>query len=333
MSSTPSSVPPNAPTSGYSATPGYLPPGTPPEQGPADVAAKRPGEIKLVSRSMLFYWWPVWFVAFACAIWTYFENDRLAVVPAGTTVKAAVPSGDGVRPLTPDEVNNPDAYKPTAFILTPDPGKKSWRYDEEPVGNAVRLSAPADGTAANEPWPTRISRHPALGMAFVLTLLMVIFTTNVPLRGLWSFVVFLLMALIIVIISLIPGAWDTIARTVSSWLVYINLATYLIIGGVVFALWALAFFVFDPRQFVIFAPGQIRVCEHIGDSVEAYSSAGVQLVKHRDDPFRHLLLGFGSSDIVLKFATGDRREIRIPNVLGLSFDIKEVEQMIRTVPS
>ena len=71
----------------------------------------------------------------------------------------------------------------------------------------------------------------------------------------------------------------------------------------------------------------------VADCVEAFSSAGVQLTKQRDDPFRHLLLGFGSSDLVIKFSTGDRREVRIPNVLGLNFSIARVEDMIRTVPS
>lgn len=329
MSSTPSPLPPN---SGYVtpsgqppvAPPNYLPPGTPPDQGAVDRAGKRPGEIKVIGRSMLFYWWPVWAVAFFCAAWTFLEDNRLAVLPSGGKLEVA---GNVTTTQNGKEVETPAAL---TFTL-PAEKAKAWHYnDGQPARTAVELSAAPEG---NEPFPTRISRHPALGMAFVITLLMVVFTTNVPLRGLWSLVVFLLLFLIVVIISLIPGAWEGIGRTLSSWLVYMNLATYLIIGGVVFILWAVAFFIFDPRQFVIFAPGQIRVCEHIGDAVEAYSSSGVQLTKQRDDPFRHMLLGFGSSDIVLKFAHGDRREIRIPNVLGLSFDMKEVEQMIRTVPS
>jgi hypothetical protein len=213
-------------------------------------------------------------------------------------------------------------------VFIPDPKDTKWKYEDHPIGAAVELSR-VDG---NQPWQTRVSQYPGLGLVFVITLLLVIFTTNVPLRGLWSFVVFLLIALIVVIISLLPGAWGNIWKTLSSWLVYMNLATYLIIGGVVFALWAVAFFVFDPRQFVIFAPGQIRVCEHIGDAIEAYSTVGVQLKKERDDPFRHFLLGFGSSDLVIKFASGDR-EVRIANVLGLNFSISRVEEMIRTVPS
>lgn len=326
--STPGSTP-TPPPPGYS---NAVPPGS--IAGPQEAAAKRPGEIKLISRSMLFYWWPVWAVAFFCALWTFIEDNRLAVLPSHTRVFGAVKEElkdkdgntvEGVRVLNPDG----ELVRPDRFVIDPGEKNKNWKYEDHPLGNAVSLSR----TEGNEPWTTRVSQHPGLGMAFVFTLLLVIFTTNVPLRGLWAFVALLLIALVVVIISLVPGAWDNIGRTLSSWLVYINLATYLIIGGVVFIIWAVAFFIFDPQQFVIFAPGQIRVCEHIGDAVEAYSSAGVQLTKQRDDPFRHLLLGFGSSDLILKFSTGDRREIRIPNVLGLNFSIARVEDMIRTVPS
>ena len=296
---------------------------------PKDAVEQKPGEIKLISRSMLFYWWPVWAVAFFCAAWTYFEDNRLAVLPSRTQVLPAVKDDAGVRVVPTDATEGGEANRPNSFVVVPNPKDTNWKYEDHPMGNAVGLSK----VEGNEPWPVRVSRHPALGVGFVLTLLMVIFTTNVPLRGLWSFVVLLLVALIVVIISLIPGAWGNIWKNLSSWLVFMNLAAYLIIGGVVFILWAIAFFVFDPRQFVIFAPGQIRVCEHIGDAVEAFSSYGVQLTKQRDDPFRHFLLGFGSSDLIIKFATGDRREVRIPNVLGLNFKIAAVEDMIRTVPS
>jgi hypothetical protein len=292
-----------------------VPPGS--TQDAKRAVTPKPGEIKLIGRSMLFYWWPVWVVAFICAAWTLVEDNRLAVLPSGGAVtETAWVEGDTAHPK--------------AFTYTlPDDKAKKLNYPEQPIRDAVELSK----DPKNDAWPTRISRHPLLGVIFVLTLLVVIFTTNVPLRGLWSFVVLLLVALVIVIISLVPGAWDQIFKLFARFLVYINMGAYLFIGGVVFGLWAVAFFIFDRRQFVIFSPGQIRVCEHIGDAVEAYSTVGVQLTKQRDDPFRHLLLGFGSSDLIIKFATGDRREVRIQNVLGLNFNIAQVEDMIRTVPS
>lgn len=298
-------------------------PSVPEQTGPVDMAEKRPGEIKLVSRSMLFYWWPVWVVAFFCAAWTFIENNRLAILPADGRV-TVMEGADGVVEAG-DGKNHPKAF---VYTLSDEKAKK-LNYEAQPIRDAVELSRDPN----NQAWPTRISRHPGIGMTFVFTLVLVIFTTNVPLRGLWSFVMLLLLALIIVIISLIPGAWDKIFEGFQALKVHINLAGYLFIGSAVFILWAIAFFLFDPRQFVVFAPGQVRVCEHIGDAVEAYSTIGVQLTKERSDPFRHLLLGFGSADLVIKLSSGDRREFKIANVLGLNFKMAAVEEMIRTVPN
>ncbi len=57
------------------------PPGAPPPPPPP---AKR--EITLISHSMLFYWWPIWLLGFTMAAVTYFEKDRLAILPEGSTV-------------------------------------------------------------------------------------------------------------------------------------------------------------------------------------------------------------------------------------------------------
>jgi hypothetical protein len=98
----------------------------------------------------------------------------------------------------------------------------------------------------------------------------------------------------------------------------------------VYILWAVATFIFDRRSYVIFTPGQIRVCEHIGASVETYNTFGVGMEKQRDDLFRHYILGFGSGDLILK-APGAKHEIKLPNVLGIGWRLKHVEDMLRSV--
>src|SRR5262245_26396606 len=55
---------------------------TPADRAPEGAAANR--EITLISHSMLFYWWPIWVVGYVMALITYFENNRLAVVPDGS---------------------------------------------------------------------------------------------------------------------------------------------------------------------------------------------------------------------------------------------------------
>ena len=66
----------------------YPPPGATVVSG---VETRANNEIKLISHSNLFYWWPIWMLAFFMAAWTYFENNRLAIVPADGTL---TPIGD-----------------------------------------------------------------------------------------------------------------------------------------------------------------------------------------------------------------------------------------------
>jgi hypothetical protein len=300
-------------------TPGPTPNNYPPSSVPSGGPVSRASEIKLISHSNLFYWWPVWVFAFFMAGWTYFENNRLAIVPAGSTFAQ-------MKDKNPDGAEAP---APGRYTLTYDAGK----HRELDASLNDQSGSAALSAAKNEPFPMRVSRHPSMGVFFLVVLMLTVVVTNVPLRGLWAFMVLLTIALVSVIITLIPGAWDKIFESIAGLRIHINMAGYFFIGVATVVLWALAVFVFDRRAYVIFTPGQIKVCEHIGAAVEAFPTMGVVLTKQRDDLFRHYIFGFGSGDLILKFQTGDRRELRIPNVLGIGWQLKAVEDMLRTLPS
>jgi hypothetical protein len=260
-------------------------------------------EVKLVSHSNLFYWWPVWVLAFFMAAWTYVENHRLVIVPSGGSVSKV---DDG-------------------YLLKFPPGAHTPVLD-----NAVEFTKANRAGEELQVFRPRVSQQASLGAIFVIGLLLTIVITNVPLRGLWSFVAIILIVLLALIISLLK-AWDQIFEAVGELKIHINLAGYLFIGVAVFVLWALATFVFDRRSYIIFTPGQIRVCEHIGASVQTYNTMGVGLEKQRDDLFRHYILGFGSGDLIVRTSGPDRHEIKMPNVLGIGWRLKTVEDMLLTV--
>ncbi len=259
----------------------------------------RPNEIKLISHSNLFYWWPVWALAFFMSIWTWVEDHRLAIVPPGGS---ATQKGRGTYELSFGD-------KPeTASLET-----------------AVRVSSSGSTDPAFRP---RVSQQAWLGAVFVIGLVLTIAITNVPLRGLWSFVAIILIVVLALFISLLKE-WDRIFEMLGNLHIYINMAGYLFIGISVFILWALATFVFDRRSYIIFTPGQIRVCEHIGAAVKVYDTFGIHMEKQRDDLFRHLILGFGSGDLIVRTAGAERNEIKLPNVLGIGWRIQTVENMLR----
>ena len=277
--------------------------------------ADRLKEIKLISHSPLFYWWPVWLVCFIFAFITMLGDGHMAILPGKARV---TPVPESKRKF---EFNFDDSKERTGGYPI--------------LENAVEHSKPAD---YQEPFPMKVIESPAYGVLFCVLLVITIMVTNIPLRGLWSFVVLLGFALIAVVISLIPGAWDSIFKSIQYLKIHINMAGYLTIGVLVFIAWLISTFFFDRRAYILFSQGQIKLCEHIGDSVEAFPTLGVTLTKQRDDLFRHWIYGgrflgpkFGTGDLILKFSSGDRREIRFSNVRGLDYFLPRVEELIKPI--
>ncbi len=263
-------------------------------------------EIKLISHSTLFYWWPVWVFGFFMAIWTGIENHRFAVLPPDARITTSKTLPDGEK----------------EYILKTKAAKLPKPL-EDSIAKADQNAAEAD-----QVFPTHISQRAWLGSLFVVILVVTIFITNVPLRGLWSFMVILAIIVLSLIVTVFNG-WDDLYERVANLRVYINMAGYLTISTAIFLIWSIATFIFDRRTFIVFMPGQIKVCEHIGASVRTYDASGVTFEKQRDDLFRHYILGFGSGDLVVRTAGAERHEIRLHNVLGIGWKLAPVEDLLR----
>ena len=273
---------------------------------PASTPGATPGkrEITLVSHSMLFYWWPIWLLGFTMALITWMEDHRLAIVPADTT--AAVTSSD---------------EKATTYAIAVKKGQETKSLSEA----AEKSKTPGETTRI---FPTRVSTKAWMGPLFCVVLLLTVVITNVPLRGLWSFLVLLMMLILALSISLIPNGWDDLLRTLGHLHIYINMAGYLFIATVVFVLWAVSVFIFDQRTYIVITPGQIKVCEHVGASIRTFDTVGMSFEKQRDDLFRHWLLGFFSGDLIVRTSGAERETLRLPNVLWIGWRLEEVHTLL-----
>lgn len=271
---------------------------------PAGTPGATPGkrEITLVSHSMLFYWWPIWVLGFTMAIITWTEDHRLAIVPSAITVQSQA------RPDT------------TEFTVAVKKGQET-----KSLTNAVDESKTPQNTRV---FPTRVSTKAWMGPLFCVVLLLTVVITNVPLRGLWSFMVLLLLLIIALLITLIPDGWDKVLGKLGDLHIYINMAGYLFIATVVFVLWAVSVFIFDQRTYMVITPGQIKVCEHIGAAIRTFDTVGMSFEKQRDDLFRHWLLGFFSGDLIVRTSGAERETIRLPNVLWIGWRLEEVQKLL-----
>jgi hypothetical protein len=267
-------------------------------------------EIRIVSHSSLFYWWPVWAIGFLMAVITLVDNHLMAVVPNGTQA-ALVPAGVTAQA---ELLSKPET-------LTP-------------LGNREVLIAPGD-TSHKAPSMEQPRLHMAnnknLGVFFCTVLLLVIATTNIPLRGLWS--ALLIVTVIFTIILFAVLGWLAMVMEEFHLLdIRINVGGSLFISTILFALWLATLVLFDQQIYMVFTPGQLRVRLAIGEGETAYDTRGMTIQKQRTDLFRHWILGFGSGDLLVNTSGAQSHHFDLPNVLFLGRKVKAIENMLRSMP-
>jgi len=247
----------------------------------------------------------VWVLGFIFTLWTWAEGTRAVLVPHNTTIVA--------HPR--DEVKATYHLESDDFRMKPD----------DP--NADRLVQYRHGNPESRQ-PPRISAKPWMGASYCVVLLIVIAITNIPLRGLWSVVVIVTVILFAVIFAL-AGLWDDIFHALGGLHVYIGMAGYLFISVVLAILWLISMLIFDRQIYITFEPGQMKVCEEVGSGEKSYDTMGMSIEKHRDDIFRHWVLGLGSGDLTVRTSGANSHQFTLNNVLFVSKKLQQIEQMQR----
>jgi hypothetical protein len=268
----------------------------------------KPGEIVIVCHSPLFYWWPVWLVGFIVTILTLIDGHRMALVPRGT-----------------------EPSEGTTKVLIQKPGEKNPTYQDRevlivPEGKHLPEQVKSDGSKEVIKPTVRMAVSKNYGILFMMILLVVIFITNVPLRGLWSLFVIIFIVLLSVIFAQ-AGVWEALVNRTRLLAIHMNLGGYLFMSLAIFIIWLVNFFFFDRQFYMIFTPGQVRVHLEIGAGETVYDTSGMVFQKQRSDLFRHWILGFGSGDLIVRPA-GGQQHIDLPNVLSVGRRVKEIEKKL-----
>jgi hypothetical protein len=280
-------------------TPTPTAPAAPP--APRPPGGDQPAEIVIFSHSSLFYWWPVWVTGFLMAAYTFWAGDRMLVVPPGTRVEEV------------DVRAGADKAEKRPALVT-DKGKRLYTRTQE------------DGTEETEQPRFFMAHSKNPGVLFVFVLLLVITITNIPLRGLWSVLILIVLVMLTIVFAQ-AGIWDRILSRGRLLAIHINFAGYLVIAAFVFGIWLLNFAFFDRQIYMIFTPGQMRVRKEIGGGETVFDTTGMVLHKQRSDLFRHWILGFGSGDLVVR--PNNAQAIDLPNVLAVGRRVKEIERMLK----
>ncbi len=268
-----------------------------PQSQPVTTPANK--EIKIVSHCTLFYWWPVWAVGFLLGLLSLIWGERMVVVPDGTQV-----------------AHNANVN---------DPGKKETLESREVYILPLSYKDQA-------PEPRLHTWHgKGFGVLFATVTLLVIVITNVPLRGMWSFMVIFLVIALSIIFGL-ANWWGHILTWFSLLDIRINAGGYFYLSTILFLVWLFTVLVFDKQIYMVFTPGQFKVCTEVGGGEQVYSTLGMTLEKQRSDLFRHWILGLGSGDLIVKTTGAQAHHFEMQNVLFINRKKQQIEDMVRKIP-
>jgi hypothetical protein len=291
-------------------------PPTPPSKPVPPVSSVPPPpttreEITIYSHSNLFYWWPIWALGFLFGVLTFFSHHVMAIVPNEIEVSRTwlVQSAPGEDP------------KPREGILVVNDGKHHLPPATK-INNA--LEPP-------EKPHLKVSGQKDFGMVFVLVLLFVIATTNVPLRGLWS-VVAILVVLMLLLMAERSGMLGQIVDLYRLIDIRINMAGYMLLATGLIIPWLQAFFFWDHQIYIRFTPGQMRVVTAVGSGEQVYDTQGMTVEKQRSDFFRNVVIAGpfgGSGDLIVRTSGAQAHQFELHNVLGISRKVSQIEEMLR----
>jgi hypothetical protein len=260
----------------------------------------RPREVVVISHSPLFYWWPVWAIGFVMAALSYFDGFQMAFVPTGTeAVRGAQIVGkeqDGPRDVL---------IAPEGQHLPPE------SYSDELKQPRLRVSA---------------SSTP--GIVWMTILCIVVVVTHLQLRGVWSLVAIILIGFVILLLSFLR-LWDPIVRSIHVLDIHINAFGYLSISLFLFVIWLITFLVLDRMKYMIFTRGRLRVRMLVGEGEKVYDTRGMVFQRHRDDLFRHWLLGLGTADLTVFTSGANAQQIEMPNVFGIGHKLALINTMLQ----
>jgi hypothetical protein len=261
-------------------------------------ADARPLEVVVVSHTPYFYWWPLWAVGFLMAGLTYWYGDPIAFLPPGTTAKqgARVEGYDG----------------PQDILVFP----------------AGRPLPPAFGPDEVRQPRLRMAASNNLGIIWTLTLCFCVVVTHVPLRGVYSIILIIVLGLTAVLLAFL-GLWDALLRAARGVDIHLTAAGYLLISLFLFVIWLFTFLLYDRLVYMVFTRGQLRVCKAVGLGETVYDTRGMVVQKHRDALFRHWLLGFGSGDLTVHTSGANARQFEMPNVLGIDRKLALIHTMLQ----
>ncbi len=176
-----------------------------------------------------------------------------------------------------------------------------------------------------------IDTNKNLGVIFTLLFFLVILITSVTMRGLASVVAILAFAFGVLFLAYMNW-WGIVLDWLGQVRIFMNMGFYVFFSTLVFVVWVFSVFVYDRLSYWKVRPGQITHERVVGGAERSYDTRGMVFEKHREDLFRHWVIGMGSGDIQISTTGAKKETMYIPNVLFVNSKVDAIQRMISVQP-
>jgi hypothetical protein len=151
----------------------------------------------------------------------------------------------------------------------------------------------------------KIATSPWLGIAFLIVMFGVLIFTQLRARGIYAVIMILAIAVIGLLVHMLIG-WAFIWDLVTLMKVHMNMAFYVMVFVISFAIWVYVTFIHSRLTYGFVHAGEVGWRSPLTGQTESYRPLNFQVIKRSDDLIVHTLLGLrflglGTGDIEVKF--------------------------------
>ncbi len=201
------------------------------------------------------------------------------------------------------------------------------------LGYVIALASYLQGESVVVPSNAVLYMHPSNNPAllFIAGLILLVIFSNTRLRGIYSVVTLVSIALVAVVMAWL-GWWDSVLQLVPTLSARANMGFYLVFATAMLVVWLAAVLLFDRLTFWRVRPGQLVEERLVGGGAISHDTNGMRFQKRDQDYFRHVVLGLGAGDLELSGGGLQDETLVIRNVLFASTKVDAIERLIAVKP-
>jgi hypothetical protein len=153
--------------------------------------------------------------------------------------------------------------------------------------------------------PLKVHPSPWVGIGFLAVMFTTLIFTHLRARGIYALTLLLVGVVVALLVHMAVG-WTYVWDLLTLVKVHMNLAYYVVVFAITFALWAYIAFIHSRLTYGFVNPGEVGWRSPLTGQVESYRPLNFQVSRRSDDLIVHTLLGLkfvglGTGDIEVRF--------------------------------